>query len=139
MTTPIPSSFTPIYPRGVLKQDYRTIIEIHDQIMSCLNQPMPTIEQLAAQATMSPTKFRELFKKMYGSSIYQYHLVARLTLGKELLMENEYTITQISYKVGFAHPPAFIKAFRIHFQTLPSTFRVQAFDNRDSSYGQLSA
>lgn len=115
----------PALPKGVLSADYQAILTIHEQIMARLDKPMPTIEQLAKKANMSSTKFRSLFKKMYGTSIYQYHLSARLTRSKELLEANEFTISQIAYKVGFSHPPAFVNIFHKHFGVFPAAFREQ--------------
>jgi AraC-like DNA-binding protein len=115
----------PILPKGVLNKDYQLILLAHQQIMSCLYKPMPPIEQLAKQANMSETKFRGLFKRMYRQSIYQYHLAARLQLAKELLAGNDYTVTQIGYKVGFSHPSAFITIFQKHTGLSPAKFREQ--------------
>ena len=116
-------SILPVVPRGVLKGDYQVVVEIHDHILAHLDRPMPTIEQLAKRANMSSTKFRNLFKKMYGTSIYQYHLTARLARSKDLLEANEYTISQIAYKVGFSHPPAFVNIFHKHFGVFPAAYR----------------
>lgn len=116
-------------PKGVLNSDYQIVVDIHDRIMSNLDRPMPAVEQLAKEANMSKTKFRNIFQKIFGSPIYQYHLAARLELSKKLLLQNNFTITQISYKVGFSHPPAFVTCFFKHFGFFPSTFREQIYQN----------
>jgi AraC-like DNA-binding protein len=104
----------PTCPLNILKGDYEKIIEAHQAIMSNLSMPMPTIAQLASQANMSPSKFRNLFLQMYGMSIYQYHLNARIELAKTLLISNQYSIVQIAYKVGFNRSQSFAKAFLAH-------------------------
>jgi AraC-like DNA-binding protein len=114
---------TPKLPRGVLNGDYQAMIHIHDLIIAKLNQPMQSVDSLAKSVNMSSTKFRELFKKMYGHSIYHYHLVARLQLAQEFLVANDYTVSQIAYKVGFSHPPAFIHIFKKHYGVFPLAFR----------------
>lgn len=125
MTQQDSNSILPVLPKGVLNGDYYAVIKIHDQIMARLDKPMPTIEELAKKANMSATKFRSLFKRMYGSSIYQYHLTARLRHAQELLKANEHTISQIAYKVGFSHPPAFVNIFQKHFVVFPAAYRQQ--------------
>ena len=123
MINQVSISIFPTLPKGVLNGDYQAVMNIHEQIMARLDRPMPPIEQLAKKANMSATKFRSLFKKMYGSSIYQYHLLARLHCSQELLKANEFTISQIAYKVGFSHPPAFVNIFYKHFGEFPAAYR----------------
>lgn len=109
-----PVTFLPASPSNILKGDYDKIIEAHQLIMSNLSMPMPKIAQLASQANMSPSKFRNLFLQIYGTSIYQYHLNARIELAKTLLISNQYNIVQIAYKVGFNRSQSFAKAFLAH-------------------------
>lgn len=113
----------PACPPNVMRNDYDKIIEIHDIIMLDLSLDMPTISQLAAQANMSTSKFRNLFIKVFGMSIYQYHLNARLELAKQLLIENKHTIVQIAYKTGFYRSQSFAKAFFLHTGQTASQFR----------------
>ena len=109
-----PVTFLPACPPNILKGDYEKIVEAHQAIMSNLSKPMPTIAQLASHANMSPSKFRNLFLQLYGVSIYQYHLNARIELAKKLLVSNQHTIVQIAYKVGFNRSQSFAKAFLAH-------------------------
>jgi AraC-like DNA-binding protein len=109
--------------RRVLEPDKRILSGIHESIMVNLSRPMPTIEALAQKACMSESKFRSLFQYFYGTSIYQYHLMARMDLAKNLLVSNEYTITQIAYKVGFSHHQSFIKTFMKHTGLSPRQFQ----------------
>jgi AraC-like DNA-binding protein len=121
----IDQSLKPELPKGILNGDYQKLLAIHQQIMNSLNQPMPPVELLAKQTNMSASKFRTLFKKIYHQPIYQYHLSARLNLAKTLLAQNDYTITQIAYKVGFSHPSAFVTIFHKTTGMFPLAFREQ--------------
>ncbi|MFN8344375.1 MAG: AraC family transcriptional regulator [Spirosomataceae bacterium] len=118
---PIP--VPPVCPKGIFIKDYEKMIYIHSLIMKDLSKPMPTISKLAALVHMSPTKFRSLFVKIFNASIYQYHLQARLDLAKHLLLTNEFTITQIAYKVGFDRSQSFAKSFLIHTGFTAGQFR----------------
>jgi AraC-like DNA-binding protein len=104
----------PACPRTVLNGDYEKMIGVHNDIMSDLSKPMPTIRQLAERVNMSPSKFRKLFVEIFGTSIYQYHLNCRMELAKRLLASNQLTIVQIAYKVGFNRSQSFAKAFLGH-------------------------
>ena len=126
MQVPTSNTQVNIMPKRILAPDIRTIKAIHDMIMNNLAAPMPTIETLAKKACMSPSKFRGLFQEIYKFSIYQYHLNARMALAKELLLSNEYTVTQISYKVGFSHHQSFIKTFMKHSGCSPRQFQLNS-------------
>lgn len=114
LTMSEPVTSLSVCPPNVLKGDYEKITDAHQLIMSNLSMPMPTITQLASQANMSPSKFRNLFLQIYGTSIYQYHLNARIEFAKTLLISNQYSIVQIAYKTGFYRSQSFAKAFLAH-------------------------
>ena len=113
----------PPCPLTVLTGDYEKMIDVHNAIMSDLSMPMPTILKLADRANMSPSKFRKLFIEIFGTSIYQYHLRARMELAKRLLLSNQLTIVQIAYKVGFNRSQSFAKAFLAHTGQTASQYK----------------
>lgn len=124
-----PVNFLPNCPSNILKGDYEKIVEAHQAIMSNLSIPMPTIAQLASHANMSPSKFRNLFLQLYGTSIYQYHLNARIELAKKLLVSNQHTIVQIAYKVGFNRSQSFAKAFLAHTGQTATEYKRNMLNN----------
>lgn len=110
-------------PLSVNSHDYMRMIEIYHRIMADLSQPIPTINELSKSVYMSPSKFRNMFVKIFGISIYQCHLSARMKLAMELLSDSNYTIEQIAYKVGFSRSQSFAKAFLLHIGCSPSQYR----------------
>lgn len=127
-------------PKRILHPDLRALQEAHDTIMNNLTRPMPPVITLASNACMSLSKFRKLFQQTYGQSVYDYHLKARLAYAKELLFGNEFTITQIAYKVGFSHHQSFIKTFIKHTGITPNEFRQLNADinSNKQSYSTLA-
>jgi transcriptional regulator GlxA family with amidase domain len=110
-------------PKKILQPDLKAIREAHHNMVANLAQPLPSIVTLASNACMSLSKFRKLFQHIYGQNVYDYHLNARIEYAKKLLLENELTITQIAYKVGFSHHQSFIKTFMKYTQLSPNTYR----------------
>jgi AraC-like DNA-binding protein len=110
----------------ILKPDLQTIQAVHDTMMKNLGNSMPPIKDLANKACLSPSKLSSLFKEVYQTSIYQYHLQARITLAKALLLANELTVTQIAYRVGFRHHQSFIKSFIKQTGLSPKQFQDKA-------------
>lgn len=100
------------------EQEVQRIIEI-ERRMSYENT-LPPIEELAREAGMSLTKFRELFKVIYGKPIYDYFLNCRMERSKEFLLRG-YSVSQVSSMVGFTKPGNFSKLFKKCFGQSPSS------------------
>jgi AraC-like DNA-binding protein len=110
-------------PHKVLEPDIRAIQEAHDWIMSDITKPMPMLITLATKANMSLSKFRKLFAYVYGAPVYEYHLRARLERAKDLILTNEFTVSQVAYRVGFAHHQSFIKTFTKYTGLTPDKYK----------------
>lgn len=70
-----------------------------------------TIEQLSEISNLSTSHFCRTFKKYIGTSPYQYLLNYRLIQAKNLLVETNLSVEQISDDCGFYSLGHFIKAF----------------------------
>nr|WP_281350356.1 AraC family transcriptional regulator [Fulvivirga lutimaris] len=87
-----------------------------------LTQDVPNIETLASLASMSTTKFKLLFKQLFGSSPIQYHHKIRMEYAKDELITKRKTPTELSYEFGYSHPSNFTTAFKKYFNELPSNY-----------------
>lgn len=81
-----------------------------------------SVSDLAERAVMSPSAFSHLFRDVTGRSPYQFVKEMRLTRARELLIENQSSITQISQAVGYRSTSHFINEFRERFGMTPRTF-----------------
>ena len=61
-------------------------------------------------------------KALTNLSVKEFIRIIRLKKSAELLAENQFTIAEISYKVGFSSPSYFTKCFRQQFKTSPKNF-----------------
>lgn len=89
-----------------------------------LSQPL-SVEQMAARANLSPSRFRTLFKAEFGQAPHQYLLQLRLEHACYLLTKADYSIEQIADYCGFADVHHFSKTFRQHLHQTPSHYRKQ--------------
>lgn len=80
----------------------------------------PTIPQLARKAAMSETKFKTLFKKIYGLSIYEYYQKNRMLKARYLIASREYSIKEVGTMLNFKNLSNFTIAFKKEFNILPS-------------------
>lgn len=64
-----------------------------------------------------------LFKKTTSQSLCQYYTQKKADAARLLLLENRFTITEISDLLGFASVYSFSKAFSKHFGRPPRAYR----------------
>lgn len=82
------------------------------QITSDWSRPIPSLENVAKDFSMSASNFRKVFKEVHGDSFYQYFLKKKMEYSKHLLMERKLGLTEIASNVGFKHLPNFIRTFQ---------------------------
>lgn len=80
------------------------------------------VDQLAADMNTSRSTFFRKLKKLIGQSPNDFMRIIRLKRAVQLLEQNELTISQVSYKVGFSDPGYFGKCFRKVYGDSPSNF-----------------
>lgn len=102
-------------PEKYIETEIETIIEVEAQITQNLSLTSPTIEQMATMAGMSITKFKVLFKKVFGQSPHQYILEKKFDYAKTLLHSGKYTHTQIAYMLGYNHTSGFTRIYKKKF------------------------
>ena len=70
------------------------------------------VSELAEAVSMSRSNLLRKVKKITDLSVSQLIRQVRLKRAKELLQDQSLTVSEISYKVGFASASYFIKCFR---------------------------
>lgn len=69
------------------------------------------VSELADAISMSRSNLLRKVKKLSNLSVSQFIRNVRLKHAKEMLEETSFTVSEISYKVGFGSPSYFIKCF----------------------------
>lgn len=80
---------------------------------------------LCRRAGYSSSYLKNLFKKEFGISPYQFHLNARLERAGFALRNSTNPIRQISNDTGFQNIESFYRAFKRHFGISPAKYRMQ--------------
>lgn len=86
-----------------------------------------SLEQVAAQAGLSPFHFLRMFSKAIGVSPHQYLVRSRLRRAAKLLVEKERSVTDIALDVGFADLSNFVRTFHRAAGVPPGQFRTARF------------
>lgn len=83
----------------------------------------PTICELSRMVGLNEYKLKNGFREMYGKTIYEYIRELRMKNAKNLLEDDDLSISQIAYKVGYINTSHFARAFRKEYGLNPSDLR----------------
>lgn len=102
--------------------DVQKIYEVRDAILKEIHVP-PVIKNLAAQIGMSESKFKRLFKQIFGNSFFSYYQKFRMKEAVRLLKENKMSVSEVGYALGFSNLSHFTKVFEEHNGIKPKAFQ----------------
>jgi len=79
-----------------------------------------TVAELAEIAMMSSSSFYEYFKTITSTTPLQYQKEIRLLEARRLLMDFEYSVSEVAFNVGYQSPTQFSREYSRKFGTSPS-------------------
>ncbi len=88
------------------------------------------LEQAAAQADISPFHFLRVFANVLGVTPHQYLVRSRLRRAARLLADDDRSVTDIAYDVGFGDLSNFVRTFHRAAGASPRAFRDAARGSR---------
>lgn len=84
-----------------------------------------TLQDIAAQACLSPRHFSRLFRQSHGASPHRYLLDLRLHQACELLDATSLTVAQVAARCGFEDTSHFARQFARRLGQSPSAWRTR--------------
>ncbi|WP_033543144.1 helix-turn-helix domain-containing protein [Planococcus sp. CAU13] len=96
----------------------RALLHIEDN----LQQPL-SLDAVAANSNISKYYFHRLFSAMMGCSLHDYILARRLNASIHMIQSNEYSLTDIAYRLNFGTQSSFTRAFKRQYGTAPSALK----------------
>lgn len=106
----------------VNSSDLSNIIASQMYLIDHIGDHFPSITQMANRANMSETKFKNLFKKITGSTANKFFMDNKLLKAKELLESKQLSISQVSDQLSFTNNSYFSSKFKENFGLSPKTF-----------------
>lgn len=94
-----------------------SIRHIHTHLASQIS-----VEELASMEFLSPSRYREVFRKVTGYSPVEYITLLRLRQAAELLAEGEVTIEEAAIAVGYTDRLYFQRVFKKHMGVTPGNY-----------------
>lgn len=100
--------------------------EFVDRLLKIMEQQIGnsqfSVDELAATMGLGRTMFYRKVRGVTGYSPNEYIRIIRMKKAAELLLENRYTVAEVSYKVGIEDPFYFSKCFKKQFGMAPSSY-----------------
>ena len=81
-----------------------------------------SVDDLAAEAFMSPYHFHRVFTSTFGISPIKFHTSVKMKKIKQLLLSGKESITDLAELSGYSDIFSFSKAFKKHFGFAPSRY-----------------
>jgi AraC-like DNA-binding protein len=113
---------------SINQEDVKKIYQVRASILADLSAP-PKLSELARHIGMSSTKMKQLFRQIFGDSIYNYFQVERMNEAAQLL--RDFSVSQVGYRIGFSNLSHFTRLFEKHHQMKPKRYK-------DALEGELS-
>lgn len=119
--------FTQLLKRGNIEQtsinnvDVETLMQIRKNVLADLSI-QPQLSELSSQFGISKTKMIQLFKQMYGDSIYSYYQSYRMEEAAFMLKHLNYSVSETGYQLGFSNLGHFSRLFKKHFDSTPKKY-----------------
>ena len=98
------------------------------RVLTCIDARLPEsirVDELAAEAQMSPFHFARMFKKAVGHPPHAYITQLRMERAKNLLAEGKLSLREISKNVGFQTQAHFSGVFHKRVGMTPRTYRLR--------------
>lgn len=112
--------------------------DLLSEILAYMNKRITepiTIEEICHEFYISRSSLQALFKTHLNTSPKNYLLNIKLQKSKELIRQNQYTISEIAYRLGFSSIHYFSRLFKKYFNTTPSAYsrKIAESQNKQSN------
>ncbi|SEH29682.1 helix-turn-helix transcriptional regulator [Chryseobacterium culicis] len=105
--------------------DAKSLFSIRNEMALCLDQP-PQLTLLAKQHHMSVSKLVKLFRQVFGDSIYNYFQTLRMQEAARLLREEQLSVSEAGYQLGFSNLSHFSRIFEKHIGMKPKKYSLSS-------------
>jgi len=101
---------------------YRRVSIAHDYIRAFYDKSIQ-LNEIAQVACLSPNHLLRSYQQIYGVTPHQHISQYRVHRAKQLLAQLDFSMTDITFELGFHSPASFSKMFKQHVGISPLGFR----------------
>ena len=102
------------------EEEISRLVKAENMLLEDFSKIPPTISQLSRVCAMSPTKFKNDFKLLYGLPVYEYYQKNRMACARSLIQSGEHAIKEVGMMIGYSNLGHFAAAFKKEYNMLPS-------------------
>jgi len=105
---------------------FETLLDSYFDSGQSRQQGLPTVKWCAGELCLSPNYFGDLIKKETGRTAQEHIQLKLIGVAKERVLNPQYSISQISYGLGFQYPQHFTRMFKKIVGMTPNDYRENA-------------
>ena len=106
---------------AIHRNDGEKLLLVRTAILADLSLP-PSLPALAKMAGMGETKMKDLFKQVFGDTIYNYYQQARMEEAAFLLKHGGLSVSEVGYQLGFTNLSHFGRLFERYHGVKPKKY-----------------
>lgn len=109
--------------------DSDKLYQAREIIMNHISKP-PTLTELSRLVGLNSNKLKRNFKELFGVPVFKYLQEERLKKAYEILSQNEMTVQETAWHVGYESLSSFSNAFQKKFGVRPNELKQQFLVNK---------
>ncbi|WP_265131027.1 helix-turn-helix domain-containing protein [Chryseobacterium oranimense] len=114
---------------GERKEKYNRLVNDFFELLNTYynsnneNIAQPTVSYFAKRLNITPNYLSDLIRFHTGKPVLEHIHLKIIEVSKNLLKNNQYTVSEVAYKLGFEYPNYFSRLFKKVTGNSPSYFR----------------
>jgi AraC family transcriptional regulator len=123
--------------RSTQEELYKRLMTAYEYIRACYASPV-SLDVLSKIACLSPNHLLRTYTGFFGRTPHQHLAEFRIIKAKKMLEKGEWSMTDISFAVGFQTPSSFSKMFRKHTGLSPLQYRKKVrLDKNEAGFSTM--
>ena len=115
---------------SIMKEAEREKLYLAKEILSTNLEAPPSLSELSKQIGLNSFKLKKNFKELFGVPVFKYLQNERLSQAHALLRNQDITIQEAAWHVGYDSLSSFSNAFTKKFGFRPSEIKRSSFSNK---------
>lgn len=108
--------------RQLKTEEMNRMLSVKEILINNIDNPF-SLRDLAHMVGTNEFNLKRNFKIAFGTTVYGYLNQYKMEMAKNMLLEKDITIAEISTKMGYTYPTHFSSAFKKYFGYLPNKLK----------------
>lgn len=113
-----------IRTKKIAKHEHQAVMRAYEILMRDIASP-PSLLDLAKQAGITHTRLNQLFKTIYGKTVFGLLRQERLECSRKMLEDGRRSVAEVAYECGFSSPSHLSRAFVEQYGLQPKRYQAE--------------